>query len=253
MQDKEIDHLFRSELAELEIQPSPIVWKNIAQKIDSGKRRKSWLPYLSVAASILFLVAIGLYFIPQVKSVQQKPMQITAYKNNKPVHAIVAPGVIKNASAASALADQPVVAKASVKGHNLNKTAARVQSNVLPAIVTEEKNEQVAQNMPRSAEIIKPVVPGAETRLTAQADISEADPAMLQQPLDIKNPPGEIKVLAANITRRHRINSLGDLINVVVSKVDKRKDKLIEFSGTDDDESTISGVNLGFVKLKKQD
>jgi hypothetical protein len=35
--------------------------------------------------------------------------------------------------------------------------------------------------------------------------------------------------------------------------VDKRKDKLIEFSSKDDDESLITGINLGIIKVKKEE
>jgi hypothetical protein len=65
--------------------------------------------------------------------------------------------------------------------------------------------------------------------------------------------PQADKAIAAAPVKKRRIRSLGDLINVVVSKVDKRKDKIIEFSNTDDDEATITGVNLGIIKIKKQD
>jgi hypothetical protein len=56
---------------------------------------------------------------------------------------------------------------------------------------------------------------------------------------------------AAPVKTRHKIHSLGDLINVVVAKVDKRKDKIIQFTDTDDGDSNITGVNLGVIKIKK--
>jgi hypothetical protein len=41
-------------------------------------------------------------------------------------------------------------------------------------------------------------------------------------------------------------------LNVVIAAVDKRKDKVIEFSNTDGDESSITGINLGIIKIKKE-
>jgi hypothetical protein len=50
------------------------------------------------------------------------------------------------------------------------------------------------------------------------------------------------------------VNNLGGLINVLVSKVDKRANKFIEFSDGEDDEAetTVTGVNMGPIKFKKQ-
>ena len=52
--------------------------------------------------------------------------------------------------------------------------------------------------------------------------------------------------------KKHKIRSLGDVFNVMISAVDKRKDKIIEFSNTDEDDATITGVNLGIIKVKKE-
>ena len=48
--------------------------------------------------------------------------------------------------------------------------------------------------------------------------------------------------------------SFGGLINAVVGKIDKRKDKVIEFNDDDDDDdgATVTGVNLGIIKIKKE-
>ncbi|NNU34325.1 hypothetical protein HK413_09510 [Mucilaginibacter sp. S1162] len=44
------------------------------------------------------------------------------------------------------------------------------------------------------------------------------------------------------------------MVNALMAKIDKREDKLIEFSDSDDDEngSDLTGVNLGLIKIKKQ-
>ena len=58
--------------------------------------------------------------------------------------------------------------------------------------------------------------------------------------------------VAETVKPKHKIKTFGDLVNVVVRKIDKRKDKLIEFTDVDDDESTITGINLGVLKIKKE-
>ena len=44
---------------------------------------------------------------------------------------------------------------------------------------------------------------------------------------------------------------MGDLINFVVDKVDKREDKLIRFD-TDDDNSSLIGINIGMIRFSKK-
>jgi hypothetical protein len=53
------------------------------------------------------------------------------------------------------------------------------------------------------------------------------------------------------VAKKHGIRNFGDLVNLVVAKVDKRKDKLIQFTDSDDDESMISAVHIGAVKIKR--
>ena len=47
------------------------------------------------------------------------------------------------------------------------------------------------------------------------------------------------------------IRNVGDVVNLIVNKVDKRKDKFIQFR-TDDDDSSISAINIGPFKFGKK-
>jgi hypothetical protein len=48
------------------------------------------------------------------------------------------------------------------------------------------------------------------------------------------------------------IRNIGDLVNLVVEKIDKRDKKLIRFATDDDDNSSLVGINIGFIKLNKK-
>ena len=52
--------------------------------------------------------------------------------------------------------------------------------------------------------------------------------------------------------KKRSISGLGGLINAIVAKVDKREDKIVEFTESNDDGALLSSVNLGLVKIKKQ-
>ena len=52
-------------------------------------------------------------------------------------------------------------------------------------------------------------------------------------------------------TKNRKVRGVGGLVNFVISQVDKREDKLIEF--TESDEGTeVSGINLGLLKIKSK-
>jgi hypothetical protein len=243
MQDKEIDQLFRSGLDNYEIEPSGHLWGNIATQIDANK--KPWKVYLSIAASLLILLTAGLYFVSQIKDVRKKPLQVVIVENNKPAKAIIKPLV----------ASQKAIVPRSEKAIAFNTIKSRKQKvktvNVLPAqSVDLQLAQQPVKVVQIPADAVTFVVPDKATPFNEKI-IPE------NVPFKASTTPEQqsvTKTMAAAPAKKHRLRNLGDLINVVVSKVDKRKDKLIEFSDTsDEDESVVSGLNLGFIKIKKQD
>jgi hypothetical protein len=123
-------------------------------------------------------------------------------------------------------------------------TINAVKADVQPVLVAVPDKKQ---------DEIKGVVPDDNTQLNIKEPVKEslaitAKPELVAAQLPVTAQPN-----AAPAKTRHRIKSFGDLVNVVVAKVDKRKDKIIEFTDTDGDESTITGINLGFVSIKKED
>ena len=251
MQDKEIDQLFRSEFDDFEVEPSAAVWGNVTVQLDKKKRLLK--TYLSVAASLLVLLSGGLYFVSEINDNTKKPVQVAVVKNNKPVKATIAP------EAVSVKMAQPEVEKAIASNTIAKSRKQKIRTvkqqpalPVAPVLVLAEPDQQLAQASHKSAEAIKFVVPDKATPILEKTDAPEDMPfktnTLAAQPVTAA------KTMATAPAKKHRIRNLGDLINVVVSKVDKRKDKLIEFSSTkDEDESVISGLNLGFIKIKKED
>jgi hypothetical protein len=48
------------------------------------------------------------------------------------------------------------------------------------------------------------------------------------------------------------IRNAGDLINFVVEKIDKREQKFLKFSTDEDDNSSLVGINIGFIKINSR-
>jgi hypothetical protein len=261
MQDNEFDKLFRSKLDDFEMEPSAKVWPGITWELGDGKRRKSLIPLLGIAASIIVLVTAGILFIPAKTHVISKhPVNHEIAKTNQKVNpVIITKGDVKHdvqkLNTEKNGAPKPVnrMAKLSpVKAGQVTPFENTVQVIKKEQPIKKEEQNTLA-SVPQKPDV-KEVVPGNETTLSIKQAPVEETTGFTAKPILASNPLPVVDKQSATtpVKPKHRIRSLGDLINVVVAKVDKRKDKIIEFTATDDgDESTLTGVNLGIIKIKK--
>jgi len=259
MQDKEFDELFRSKLDALEIEPSATVWPAIAGKINAAKRRRTLTPYLSAAASVIILVAAGVFFIPG--KVKVSPIS-TVSKRFSGVR-----GPLNSQSATVTNNDSEeidITGKPGETGMAVTRVAKRPYRDVSKKDPVKtspsmpDRPEPIKQNETLSAafiapkqEAVKPTIPDAGTQLAIKQPITETTEFMTKPGIAPVQLPVYDKENAEPAKAKHKIHSLGGLINMVVAKIDKRKDKLIEFSENDDDGSNITGINLGIIKIKK--
>ena len=259
MQDNEFDDLFRSKLDNFEIEPSAQVWQNIDAELDGKRRKVSIFPMLSIAASIIVLITAGILFIPKKDNV--KPDR----HEKGSLVAKVTPPVItpENSTPASvkrpkietvAVIQRPVAHVAKVSNiKNIDTIISPKQSDAQQIAKTEpaktdEQQPEVVAEIQKPAEPIQLAAPDNSTELVAKApadDINETKlkPQVIAQVPVNGKPPQQPK--------KHGIRNFGDIVNLVVAKVDKRKDKVIEFSDADEDGSSITGINLGVIKVKK--
>lgn len=263
MQDKELDRLFKQQLDDLEIQPSAAVWQGISSELNTHRRKTMLLPLLSAAAGVILLVTAGILFIPKkpVKSADaQHSNQIV--KIAKPVKQ---PAAVKNDAVAPPTPVQnkttvnPVIAPVNTLAQT-NKPKTKIN-------LAQPVQQPVSENKPPvDAPADQPVVAQVPVVNHDVVNISKPDtsvnvitpkPAVLnndksQQALIAQVPVRPAPTDAKPAKKHHRIRSIGDVFNVMIAAVDKRKDKVIEFTNTDDDDATITGVNLGFIKVKKE-
>lgn len=259
MQDKEFDDLFRTKLDNLEMEPSAQVWANIDTEL-SGKKRKSIFPVLSIAASVIILIAAAIIFIPKKEVVKpghgKSNLVINHSKQNivKPTgQEPTNPIIKKEIQPEKAIAINSVAALQ----HHAKKTETITKPTEQPAPVIEkqepikvEEPQLIASASSKQPDIISHEVPDNATPLTIkQAAINDAPEPETKTALASAQPTSTKQ--DKPVVKRRGIHNFGDLVNIVVAKVDKRKDKVIEFTDTDDDESTITAVNVGPVKIKK--
>ena len=252
MQDKEVDQLFRSKLQNFEMEPSRQLWPDISAGINKGKS-KPHIAWLGAAASLLLLLSFGIYFLQQKQVATPSGNVVVKLKPAIPAKVYV-PESAGFQKTGNVKATQNTIAINKVRTERRNVKTVRM--TIAGSSAGEQAKEELdVKTVPAPVvhqEILAAVVPDIETPLAVKQDQNISD--FSTQPGTTLMPAiQQAKGIAAAPVKKHRIRSLGDLLNVVISKVDKRKDKIIEFTNTDDDESTVTGLNLGIIKIKRQE
>lgn len=254
MQDKEFDKLFHSKFEDFKIEPSPMVWDNITDELDGKKAKRSIMPWLSIAASVIILVTAGVLFLQQKNKVTKQQVNNNQVAAN---HIQPAATTTDKRDAAPIVPTPPaadkIVSTVTTSASPVNKVTASVNStdNIIKeaAPVKADNQPLIAAVTAPEVDVIQATVPDKGIQLVPKSvDIEQQ--ARVEKPAIMAsvNKPDAVPV------KKRGIHSLGGLINVLIAKVDKRQDKLIEFSDNDDDntESNVTGVNLGIIKIKKQ-
>jgi hypothetical protein len=249
MQDKELDAFFRDRLDDLEMEPSGNLWANITAELDAGnKKKKSLVAYLSIAATIVVLLTAGILFMPKIaKVVDEQPDKYNIAKRNKTVKPVVTEKTNRPVAPAPVIANAPVTEHIAVAKAKKVKAVKANKVNIIEVVSAEP--EPVIASVSPKAEVLTPVVPDNDVPLNEKT--TPAPEPFVTNPVVLATTNQPQTDTPAQPVKKKRINSFGGLLNALVAKIDKRKDKLIEFS--DADENSITGVNLGILKIKKEE
>ena len=254
--DNEFDKVFRSKLTGFEAEPSADAWSGIEDKLNARKRKVTTVPLLGIAASILIVLSAGLLFIPHKSKTDGRHLvKNKVSRVNQPLNV---PEIEKNAErrivkskTGKTIPAQTIAVNKVQQPYLVKYEAVKIKDTELKqSPVIELSGHPLAGSIRQNKqELINPVVivkevPPIEQSLNEK--INEK-PVLAAAQLPVADEP-----VAETVKPKHKIKTFGDLVNVVVGKVDKRKDKLIEFTDVDDDESTITGINLGVLKIKKE-
>lgn len=258
MQDKEFDQLFRDRFEEAEITPSANLWNHIDEELNV-KRKRVFPFYRAAAAVVLITAATGLLWKNQSAKLQLKTA-VTRVKDTavthpdrtvseqvavKSQHIAVYPHAAdrKNSGpvqvAGNIPAEAPVESKVMVSSYEEKKDLLAMQPSAVIAHPDHKdlvlKNEVPKQSLPQ-----QPV--------TALAKVEEA-------------PAEEVVLASADLHKEEnenrqsegrRIRNVGDLVNYVVDKVDKREEKFIQFKTDDDDNSSLVSLNIGMFRFNQK-
>jgi len=248
MQDKEFDKLFSTKLNDFEVEPSKNLWPGIDEGLGNNNRKKV-LPFLGIAASVIVLIAAGIVFFTQKVTVV-KPHVKSRVAANQPVK--VKPTVTATKTQSTITQQPAVAANMGIKPKHLAKSNAEIVPAKHDLITAQPTIPQPQQQLLSSTntvknDVVKPVSIDSANVIAATPVLKTDKPAAIAAVVPDKEKPADTPHV-----KKRRIHTFGDMLNVVIAAVDKRKDKVIEFSNTDGDESTITGVNLGIIKVKKE-
>ena len=250
MHDKEFDNVFSTKLNDFEVEPSKAVWQGINDGLGNNNRKKV-LPFLGIAASIIVLIAAGVVFLTQ-KTVNPRVVKNKVAVNHP---AKITPATITIKPQHAAVPVQAIAVVAVTKPEHIEKGTITqeplrhyVQTQQQAPVQPQQQQVLASANVPKNSVIKSVVMDTANTIAAVPVVRPQVDkPAAITATI-----PTTEKIAEAPTTKKHRIHTFGDMLNVVIAAVDKRKDKVIEFSNTDGDESSITGINLGIIKIKKE-
>lgn len=230
MQDKAFDELFKDALAHAEVQPSADLWNNLARDLKEPVARPRLPVYWMAAAAIaVVLLSVRLLMPGQEKiKLQGMPLAI-ADKGNATV-------VVPNTT--------------------LTKDAGiKIDDKSTPLVIAPRVNEAAMEKdflamQPKEALIrhdVKRVQEVADAKRPIVSDVTSSQDIVMAK-VDVPEIPDQ-NALVENEEPEHKgIRNFGDLVNYVVDKVDKREQKFLKFN-TDDDNSSLIGINIGFIRL----
>jgi hypothetical protein len=247
IRDKDFDQLFKDTFADAEVTPSRDLWSNIESEIAPKKKRIVPVYWLS-AAAVLLIATLGiLVYQQQNTSSGGKQLASNTIEKTKPevqvpvvkdaVTTIVAP--VENIAPVSPVKSKSVIAVAKTK----------VKQNVVKPV--EKQPIVTAPELQKQGTMIAQV---EDPKNDIKAKI---EAAILEQPkVDIVTAANSTAVktdepVNDNEQSNKGIRNVGDVVNLIVNKMDKRKDKLIQFR-TDDDDSSLASINIGPFKIGKR-
>lgn len=231
IQDKELDQLFKNVFKNAEIEPSKDLWDKINPENIKGKKVKK-LPLLwMAAASIVALITINLFF-------KEDKIQLSSGYDQKNITEIK-PNIPKlEEPTKNDVIDLPVLSSDVVR----SDVKTKIKTEVIPAAKTQE----IVEVLPKQ-KIESEIVLAQQN--TIELPVNSTNEVVFAQ--------ANTEVVALNNKMEedgpanNAIRNVGDLVNFVVGKIDKREQKAIKFK-TEDDESSIIGINIGFLKFNSR-
>lgn len=238
MSDDHFDKLFKDKFSGFEAEPSGSVWKRISLNLREKNERKFPLFWIA-AASVVVVISAFLWLMPS-----KAPVKLYGTKKPSPEAEVA---VVKQEKPDAGLYSEPVKPSVDIKVISQpGKKRVQATANIPDrARVRPEYQESSTLAVNETGDRLTVTVnPPTEITSLGEISVASADiPVLTDTPI--------IDAEAQEPRSKQKIKTVGDLVNFVISKVDKRKNKIIEFS-KEDEGDVVSGLNLGLLQYKTQ-
>jgi hypothetical protein len=251
--DKKFDEFFKSSFEDFEVEPSANSWDKIAQELKQKPKKKFPIFWMAAASVVIVLgIGLGLYTQPtEVIKLKPQTDELTAKVEPKLEESKEQGVKIKEQRI-----EKPVLVAATTKKQPVSQENKVSEKNISEdATITSKVNVLDLNNLEEDLARVKPVKrinSVAQQMIDDEAKQTKLNGSMNAALALAQNTNDENLNDDGAITgRKVKIKSVGDLVNFVVAKVDKREEKIIKVSRTDEGDNEITGINLGLFKFRK--
>lgn len=228
MKDKEMDQLFKNQFENAEIEPSAGLWFSIEKQLDIKPVKRKFPLYWFATSAAAVAIIISLLLTKEEK------IQLHANDSIAPlVEKVASIPVLEESGIDSprrTVATMPVLKNKMAVVRVIDTTNRKKDLKVMQPL----KEDMHLQDM---TERLRPII-NSDTQVLAsnQSPVMETD--------EVINENDQVD--------KRGIRNMGDLINFVVDKLDKREEKLLKFRTDDDDNSSLIAINIGFIKFNSK-
>ncbi len=257
MQDKDFDKLFKDRFADFDEQPSAQSWLNIEKQLH--RKPKNKLPFLwMAAASVLVVLGIGFLLYRQPTEVIQLKKKTELAKINNPVKKTE---IVAVDNSLPTIDKERFTSSDSTPIESSNKTEKNLVTDATIAsghsVLDVKKIENMQTRFNTQSASAKRKVTESNRKINNEKLQKENASESLEEQITLAQTDNIKQDKTADGTTdelpRKKIKSVGDLVNMVIAKVDNRKEKLFKLSKTEESDNEITEINLGLFKYKKAD
>ena len=246
MLDKDFDAFFKSSFEDLEIAPATDSWEKISKKTQDKPRKKNFPVFWMAAASVLIVLGVGI-------SLYTKPIEVIKLHPDGEKE-MMANLVQEQNSVVEQTPEKNEPTEISFK-KAVKPITQKLETPIEKNPIETDTTTDIAQIATLEPADVKPI----RAKLATEQLLEAEEMAKLKKSLPVSLAENTDQVMANASafeeisTKKLRIPSVGELVNFVVAKVDKRDEKIIKVSKTNESDNEITGINLGLFKFRKQD
>ena len=245
IQDKDLDKLFKDRFENLEVQPSAGSWKKITDTMDKPLKKRKAYPFWMAAASVVLLATAALLIYKPVEVIRLQGKANTQISSNVGDQLKNEPQDLNENNIGVKVSGLIDKEPSSLKANRLSRKLKTRYVREIPSVVKPEK--RTSKDLITNDILIAKNNEKVPVKRTEDKVLTKIYEPVYSAQIEER----DLEMVSAEEISRPRIKSVGGLVNFVISRVDKREDKIIEFKDGEEG-SEISGINIGLLKFKNR-